>query len=531
MRSSVSRWFVPLLVLTLLGAVPVAARSTPAGSGGIGDPYFPSMGNGGYDVQHYAIDLAVDPKTGYLVATTVIEARATQDLAAFSFDFAGPPLVICTVDGTPAECDRARKELTVTPDVEIANGATFTVRFLYTGIPRAGAGQFGGGWTISDEEVYVFGEPTGAETWFPVNGHPLDKATYSLRVTVPKPFDVAAGGLLTGPSDNGATRTFLWEMGDPAASYLVALHIAKLDETTATGPRGLPIRNYFDERIPDGDRAAFDLLPEMIASFETSFGPYPFEAYGATVVDDEFGAALETQTMATHSRDATAESVVAHELAHQWFGDSVGLKRWQDIWLNEGFASYAEWLWVEDRRGDAALQEMFQTWYSVLSARTALSDTAMREVMNGRSLVETMLAAYPGFMSREEILATFGASRMNQLEGITAAEAIARLEIPPTAFEPVALGDPGPDNLFRGTVYLRGAVTLHALRLRLGDDAFFQTLRAYTERYRHANADTDDFIAVAEAVSGDELDPFFDAWLYQPALPPIPEAKLTPQTR
>ncbi len=294
------------------------------------------------------------------------------------------------------------------------------------------------------------GEPSGAETWYPVNGHPSDKATYTLRITVPKPYDVASSGRLLRITDDGDRRTFLWETRDPVASYLVALHIADLDETTAVGPRGLPIRNYFAHAISASDRASFDRLPAMIAYFESAFGPYPFEAYGATVVDEAFGAALETQTMSTHSRDAVAESVVVHELAHQWFGDSVGLERWQDIWLNEGFRNVRGVALdgAHPRCGCAGRDPppmVRRARRARPAARPLDADGDERARAHQRGA-----RRLPGLISRQEALSALGVAAAAELEHIPASEALPQLRPPPRALQPVTVGDPGPDGLFRG---------------------------------------------------------------------------------
>ena len=514
------------LAIWMLGVGSTAAQGATSGSEGIGDPYFPLMGNGGYDVQHYTIAMTVDVAANRVDATTSIEARANQNLSAFDLDFAGPPVSQVKVDGVTASQRRSGGELIVTPATPLGAGADFTVAVSYAGPPGHGEGPFGGGWTATDDEIFVFGEPTGPETWYPANAHPADKATHTLKVTVPKPYEVASIGTLQETTDHGDSRTFVWESRDPVAGYLVPLHIGVLDETTAVGPHGLPIRTFFADAIPGDSRASFDRLPEMIAYFETTFGPYPFEAYGATVVDVSLGAALETQTMATHGRDATAEFVVVHELAHQWFGDSVGLERWQDIWLNEGFATYGEWLWTEHTSGTAARDAQIRRSYAVMAARGRLTDKSALATMNARELVDLVLAAYPGLISRDDALAKLGTASETDLARLPASEALPKLDLPPPVLQPVIIGDPGPDSLFRGAVYNRGGLTLHALRLRLGDDRFFRTLQTYTERYRYGTATTDDFITVAEQTSGQNLDAFFDAWLYQTALPPIPELDL-----
>lgn len=447
-------------------ANPARLPLRPPTQDGIGDPYYPELGNGGYDVQHYALDLAVDVERNVISGTATIAARATADLHAFNLDLRGLMVSDVAVNGAPAAMQRNGQELTVTPAHALHVGQLFTTTVAYHGSPesvKSEAAPISVGWTHYDGGIYVASEPEGASTWYPVNDHPLDKATYTMRVTVPKPYVVAANGLLQQTVDHGATTTYVWNTAHPLASYLATVNIARYKVETATGPNGLPIRNYFPPEIADRARAVFAPTAAMIAYFSSIFGPYPFEAYGVAVIDKNLGFAMETQTMSIFGRDiatqapARAEGVVAHELAHQWFGDSVSLETWQDIWLNESFATYAAWLWAEHERGPGTADQ--------IARRTYLQ--------------------------------------------------IAQMDLPPT-------GDPPANDLFNTGVYERGALVLHALRLTIGDEAFFRTLRDYAARFRDGNAGTPDFVAVAEQASGQNLDTFFDDWLYSANLPPLP---------
>jgi aminopeptidase N len=191
-------------------------------------------------------------------------------------------------------------------------------------------------------------EPHGAATLFPANDHPSDKATYTFRVTVPDGLDVAANGLLSGTTPGEGVSTWVYEAPDEMATYLVQVVIADLDFVESAGPNGLPVRHAFDADIGGLAEGPMGLTATMIDVYDDLFGPYPFVAYGAVVVDEPLGYALETQTLSIFGTDAaSSESVIAHELAHQWFGDAVSPATWQDIWLNEGFATYAELLWQE----------------------------------------------------------------------------------------------------------------------------------------------------------------------------------------
>ncbi|MBW3632684.1 MAG: M1 family metallopeptidase [Chloroflexi bacterium] len=465
-------------VAPIIRATPFAGAPSP-GAPGIGDPYYPLLGNGGYDVAHYTIDLDLDIEAGSILdATTTIDAIATQDLSAFNLDFRGPQIDGITVDGMPAAWTREGGELTITPAEPLYAGEPFQAIVHYHGTPEVDEeDRFERGWwttrgsIFGDGEpagsIFAVGEPAGSDVWYPVNGHPLDKATYTLVITVPEPYDVVANGLLqsvaraTGAGDNPSTATFTWENQEPTASYLVMFHAAELDVTFDEGPGGITFIEAFPPDLPDQEMMLFDRVPEMVAVFEELFGPYPFASLGNTVFEDtSFNAALETQGMIGYDRSAVNERTIAHEVAHQWFGNSVSLTRWQDIWLNEGFARYAEVLWAEAAHGPNA----------------------------GEAALQRQIASF----------AT--ASRTSSGDG-------------------VLIGDPGADHLFTEVPYAGGAVMLHELRERLGDETFFRLLQEWAARYRYSTATTADFIALAEEMSGEELDAFFTDWLYTPWTP------------
>jgi aminopeptidase N len=469
-----------LLVFTGLALGIAQAQSPSAGAAGAGDHYFPRLGNGGYDAQHYSLDLVVDMDDNVISGTVTMEATATQDLGSFNLDFAGFTIhQIAVNDSSVQGFTRDERELTIVPAAPVASGEPFAAAITYSGTPREGlepdGDEFSLGWQHYGDGVFVASEPDGASLWFPVNDHPADKASYSFRITVPKPYNVAANGLQQGKLDNGDTITYLWEAGDPMASYLVALNIADFVTQSEMGPDGIIIRNYFPRDLARPAARTFAQTNEMLEYFSALFGPYPFEAYGVAVADIPLSFALETQTLSLFGREIASpnswgsaggpQGVIAHELAHQWFGNSVSLERWQDIWLNEGFATYASLLWLEYSAGATALDRAVRGMYELVGD------------LSGRA----------------------------------------------NALLP---GRPPPDNLFNASVYERGALTLHALRLRLGDAVFFNALRTYTDRYRHSNATTADFIAVAEEVSGQALEEFFDGWLFSVDIPPIPEMGL-----
>lgn len=430
---------------------------------GIGDPYYPELGNTGYDVAHYTLDLVFDPETDTLTGHATIDASASADLATFNLDFIGFDVQELLVDGAAAEFVRSDTEITVRPDTVIPAGEAFAVSVLYAGTPQpleSAAISFGVGWSTSPSgQRYVVAEPDGARSWYPANDHPRDKATFTFLITVPDPLFAAANGILAETITDLGQTTYVWEMDDPMAPYLATIVIGDYSlvvDEASTDLAEVRVRNVLPPDLSRDVPDAVQRQGEMIAFFSELFGPYPFEAYGIAVVDG-FSAALETQTLTVFGRPLLNELVVVHELAHQWFGNHVSPQRWQDIWLNEGFASYAEWLWIEATLGIEGI---------------AVGITQERDRFVGSGLA------------------------------------------PP--------GSPPPDNLFNASVYRVGAMTLHALRLTVGDEAFFDTLRTYVDRFGSATATTEDFISVAEEVSGRDLGELFDAWLYGETIPEFP---------
>jgi aminopeptidase N len=439
-------------------AVPVRFE---AGADGLGDPYFPTYGNGGYDVAGYGLKLRYDPASDQLMGTATITATATANLSRFNLDFVGLTVSSVKVNGSAAENARERDELVVTPSDGLRKGARFTVEVAYAGVPHqiSGPGLADGGFTATADGAIALGEPESASTWFPVNDHPLDKATYDIEITVPEGLSALANGVPGGTTTAAGWTTWRWSERAPMASYLATVVIGKYRVRSATH-NGRPLVTAVAAALPRGGAdAAMARTGEIADYLATQFGPYPFDSYGGVVVaDDRIRYALETQSRPVYGSvffDSDASSwVVAHELAHQWFGDSVSIHYWKDIWLNEGFASYAEWLW-EEHEGGRSVQRNFDAEY----ARTDWSK--------------------------------------------------------PT-------GDPGRSDLFGRAVYKRGALTVHALRRAVGDDVFFRILKTWTAEKRNGNASTADFIAVCERISGKSLRPLFDDWLYGTAAPRVP---------
>lgn len=446
----------------LFSLVAVSTALAGAPRSGIGDPLLPDAGNLGYDVQHYTLDLTVtDVDDGEMRAATTIEFVATQDVPDFNVDFTDLNILVVQLNDEPTHYDYERGELTILPDAPLETGETYSLMIAYTGDPDRVRNPIIGdsGWTTYSDGIYVAGEPFSATSFMPVNDHPRDKATYTIRVTVPQPYMGVSNGVLIETIEGDDTTTTMWEMRQPMASYLITVGVGEFEVQTQEGEDGLPITNYFPQDANRDIISAFRRQPEIIAFLSEVFGPYPFDTAGSLVVDDpRMGFALETQSLPIYAAgmvEFAQEYVVVHELAHQWFGNSVSLYNWNDIWLNEGFASYAEALWAEYSDGNAAYRRYLREYYT-----TARFD-----------------------------------------------------DTPP--------GAPGLENLFTGSVYHRGALTLHALRYNVGDELFFDILRAYTERYQYSNATTDDFIAIAEEIADKPLDDLFNDWLFGDDLPSL----------
>ena len=409
---------VLLLAVLAVPAQAAAAAEFSPGSAGLGDPFFPLAGNGGYDVGHYSLVFSYDPATRLFDGTATVTATATQNLSRFDLDLRGFDIDRLTVNGAAAAFTRDGQELVITPSAGLPAGAVFTVVLGYSGIPSVviDPDESIEGWVPTDDGAFVVGEPQGSPAWFPANDNPRDKATFDFTATVPVGITVMANGVLESQTTAGGRTTFVWRASSPMAPYLATATLGRFDLTQYTLPSGIPAYVAVDPTLPTGN--VLRKLPDIVEFYSSIYGPYPFEAVGA-VVDDapDVGYSLETQTKPVFYR-MPDEATLAHELSHQWFN----------------------------------------TLYNTPAQNTAFWT-------------------------------------------------------PPP-------GDPGsPPYLFNGTIYYRGAMTLQALREKIGDGAFFQILRRWAVENRYGNVTTPQFVALAEQVSGRQLDHFFDVWLYQPDKP------------
>ncbi|WP_433115466.1 M1 family metallopeptidase [Micromonospora sp. CA-246542] len=446
-------------------ASPTPSRNFTAGAAGVGDAYFPSYGNGGYDVGKYTVKVRYDPAKDQLTGTTTVQATATADLSTFNLDLAGLTVKTVTVDAAPATHTRNKNELVITPAAGLITGNGFVVEVAYEGVPKPLKNELlgEGGFLHTADGAIALGQPESASTWFPVNDHPSDKAAYDFEITVPQGITAVSNGVPGGSTTTDGWTTWKWSEKSPMASYLSNVVIGKFRITTSQH-KGKPVYSAVTTKVAKGASDASIAKTVKVADYlETVFGPYPFDAYGGVVVSDSrIAYALETQSRPVYSagffRRGENTEVVAHELAHQWFGDSVALAKWEDIWLNEGFATYAEWLWAEHTKEYTAKQA-FDIRYQRVPATV--------------------------------------------------------WKTPP--------GKPGVKNLFSESVYQRGGMTLHALRVAVGDKAFFEIVKTWAAEKRNGVATTAEFVALAERISGKQLDALFDAWLYGAKKPAQPK--------
>jgi aminopeptidase N len=421
------------------------------------EPFFPRSGNRGYDVKHYEVSLGYQPRSGQLTARDVVEARATSGLSRFSLDLDGLRVTSVGVDGEPAHYGRGRGKVKIVPATPIAKGEAFTVDLRYQGLPRKVIDPDGSteGWYRTSDGAVAVGEPVGTAAWLASNNAPRDKASFDIQITVPAGVKAVSNGRLVSRQKIDRRVRWSWSEPAPMATYLALVDIG--DGKLVQGHVGkLPTWTLIDPRLVKKSRAAIDSLPEIIRWESHLFGPYPFAAAGSVVDLADLEYALETQTRPIYAF-APNRTTVVHETAHQWFGDSVSLERWPNIWLNEGFATWIEWYFAETHGGTSA-QQVFAKLYRRPASQTKFWN-------------------------------------------------------PPS-------GHPGQaKNLFVVSTYVRGAMTLQALRDKIGTRDLLRILRTWAAEYHHGNGDIEEFIALADQISGEHLSGFFHRWLFQRGKP------------
>jgi aminopeptidase N len=431
----------------------------------VADKLYPQRGNPGLDVLHYGLELAWTPADKRLTGTATLRIRPTEDAPQISLDFAGLTVDTVTVDDKPATGTVAKEKLTVPVAVTADRPLTLVVDYHGTPKPvkmpsrRGDAGEGLGLRPTKDGSLWTMQEPWGALTWYPANDHPSDEALYDIAATVPQGWSAVASGV---PRQVEGT-TFHYSSQDPVASYLVTLAVSKYKKTSAKGPRDLPLVYWTRPGTDDNLLTVLKKSPEHIAFLEQKFGRFPFPSAGVVVVDSRSG--METQQMITLGNGggrkwsteiaAAVEGTLVHEYAHQWFGDSVTPTTWTDLWLNEGFAMYAQYLWDQKKLGfpDKVLDDYLRK-----------QDAELRKKSG-----------------------------------------------PP--------GKPKAGYFAESNVYVCPAAMLEDMHDALGDKKFFALATAWVQEQRNTQQDRASFIAFVNKQTGKDFTKFINTWLDSTATP------------
>jgi aminopeptidase N len=490
MEAALSRraTFAAILVLiaaTMAFAAPARAGGPPSpGAPGIGDRLFENLGNGGYDVLHYHLDLryATSAPSQPIDGTVTIVARATQSLSRFNLDFGGASVGSVSVNHRSTDWAREGEELVITPRRALARHRVFVVKVSdFVAVP-----------TEPDPEDFstaaFFFTPHGSATApqpdfahriFPSNDHPRDKASYTFRVDTPSAILAVTNGVLVSKRTRGDRTFWTYLQRQPMASELIQLAVGRYDLSERGRHRRVIRRDVTAPNLTAFLEDKITLANGHLDYMTDWVGRYPFDAYGSFVVDAEIGFALETQTLSIYDRgwfegsQGVWEPTMVHELAHEWFGNSVSPWEWSDLWLNEGHASWYEFLFAEE---NGQLAEDTENWPDETGYAT---------------LEELMRAIYA---HGDEWRAEFG---------------------------PVAQPT-SSDALFSFQSYHGGALVLYALRQEIGQEAFERLEREWVSRYDDESARTEDFIELASRVARRDLRGFLEDWVYGTETPPMP---------
>jgi aminopeptidase N len=477
---------IGLALALVFGAAPASAAHPPTpGAASIGDRLFPGLGNGGYDVLHYGLDLgyATSDPAQSLDGTATIVARATQSLSRFNLDFAGDSVGAVSVNRKPARWTREGEELVVTPKRPLRYGRLFVVKVSnFTATPTVPNPEDPAtvAFFVTPHGSGTAAQPDHAHDIFPSNDHPRDKASFSFRFDVPAGTLAVANGVLTGRRTHGDRTSWRYLQRQPMATQLIQLAVGSYDFVGRGRHRGVFVRDVIAPTLTSLLEPLLAVELDHLDWMEPRVGRYPFDTYGSFVVDVELGFALETQTLSVYDRVWFTElprgvwdPVMLHELAHQWYGNSVALWEWSDLWLSEGHASWYEFLYAEEKG-------------------FLVEDTTDYPDPTGYADFDELMRAV--YAHGDEWRAQFG---------------------------PVAQ-PASADTLFSPNVYHGGALVLYALRQKIGQEAFERLERAWVRRYEGRSASTADFIALASRVARRDLTDFLGDWLYGTTTPPMP---------
>jgi aminopeptidase N len=358
------------------------------------DPYLPGNGNFGYRVSRYELDLDYKVAINRLSGSATITAVTLAELRTFTLDLSDALTVSkVTVNGVrPAQYGCSENKLRVSMTSKLPAGAALEISVRYGGSPRPFHSLWGDvGFEELTNGALVAGQPNGAASWFPCDDHPSAKASYRIKVSTETPYHLIANGKLISRRTRAGQTTWAYEQSEPTSTYLATLQIGMYDTLRLT-KSPVEMQAAVPQRLRDNFTHDFARQPEMMKLFVDLFGPYPLSnPYTVVVTDDDLEIPLEAQGIsifgANHCNGLRdSERLVAHELAHQWFGNSVTARRWRDIWLHEGFACYAEWLWSEHSGGPGA-DELARRYHQRLREAPQdllLADPGPREMFDDR---------------------------------------------------------------------------------------------------------------------------------------------------
>jgi aminopeptidase N len=427
----------------------------------------PGHGTNAYRVGRYELDLDYKLSSNRLSGRAVLHAITQYATAALVLDLTGLRATKIQLNGRRVRKYSQRAgQLVIVPEAALPAGQEFTLDIRYEGNPVPRRGLWGEvGWEELTDGVLVAGQPNGAASWFPCNDHPGDKASYRISVTTDANYRAVCNGTLVSHTSRASRETWVYEQTEPMATYLATVQIGRyelltLNPSPADGQ--VPQFAAVPALLVGAAREGLARQPEMMRTFASCFGPYPFPEYSVVVTEDELEIPLEAQTLSilgrNHlTREWDSQRLIAHELAHQWFGNSLTAASWADIWLHEGFACYAEWIWSEEAGVMPVADRAAAAW---------------RKLASGS--------------------------------------------------QDIIVGDPGPELMFDDRVYKRGALALHALRVRCGDLAFFAMLHDWTDANRHGSVSTSAFILASGRATGLDTEALLHPWLLEAALPPLP---------
>jgi aminopeptidase N len=562
--------------LAALG-ISVALAVGTSGSNSLNDPLYPWMGNGGYDAQHYTIDLRVPADHKTIKGATVMEAVATEDLSSFNLDLGTPEVQFVLVNGVRASFKHDDPELTITPITPITKGANFRVQVAYQGAPGSKAkADERGGWLRTESSAVFFSQPTSLKDIAAINDHPADKASFSFRLTAPQTEQAITNGIFLRRQDNkDGTATSYYRISEPTTSYMPMLAFGQYKRVEGGTVNKVHIRHYVAPGTAAYYQPLFTKTPEMLKFFGDRLGAYPFREYGIITHDLKGDFALENQTLSSFPTDFDlpdgmpaeeitnlTEEVYAHELAHQWFGAMVSYHDHSQIFIHEGFAQFLGHFWVEHSTGakvadtirdnypfmvyakDGGYYEFSKDELVGLLKQGLEIDPAIK--LNATRVGQALDLIFSGTLPpalRTKILekASSGLSIVELADeiaplpftGISVTRRInreVRRLFDPSIAPVKPLPAPGKimsgDDPFNGIVYVRGSAALYALYLKVGDATFFKILRAYLDHHRFTTATNEDFLAVVAEIGGADARVLVEHWLFDDVVPDFPELGL-----